>query len=99
MLKHFRPDETPQALQNLIDKLEDEMDNTDVNSDEFAQLMTKMERLYKIKANERPESYSQDTLLMVLGNLAGILMIVAYEQKHVVTSKGLTQLIRLKALG
>jgi hypothetical protein len=33
---------------------------------------------------------------MILGNLMGILVIVAYEQKHVMTSKGFSQLIRPK---
>lgn len=98
MLSIFDRGEKDTALQRLIDKVELEMDNTDVNSDEFQKLMTQLERLYDVKANKRHDSVSADTLALVLGNLAGILLIVAYEQKHVITSKGFAQIIRPKRL-
>lgn len=79
-----------------ITKILSRMDEVEVDSEEYPKLMDRLERLNKIKAEERPGRVSRDTVVMVAGNLLGILVIVAYEQKHVFTSKGLTQLIRLK---
>jgi len=45
---------------------------------------------------EHREPISRDTIALIAGNLMGILLIVAYEQKHVITSKGFGQVIRPK---
>lgn len=98
MLKYFVKNDEATALQKLIDKVELEMHHTDVNSEEFAKLATQLERLYDIKTKGR-DFISRDTLAVIAGNLAGILLIVAYEQKHVMNSKGLPQLIRPRVNG
>jgi hypothetical protein len=72
------------------------MDLVDLNSDEYSELMTKLQQLHELRQKESAPPLSKDALFMVLGNLAGILVIVAYEQKHVFTSKGIQQLLRLK---
>lgn len=58
--------------------------------------MQYLEGLHRLKAEERRPPVSRDTMLLVAGNLLGILVIVAYEQRHVMTSKGFTQIIRPK---
>jgi hypothetical protein len=78
----------------LIDAVLDEMHREGVNSEEYPKLMSYLERLYEMKAKDRQPPLSRDTLALIGGNLLGILLIVAYEQKHVMTSKGLSQIIR-----
>lgn len=74
----------------------DEMQSIKVNSDRYPVMMTYLERLTEIKKKARQDPVSRDTLALIAGNLMGILLIVAYEQKHVMTSKGFSQIIRPK---
>ncbi|MET0786968.1 MAG: hypothetical protein ABWY25_09695 [Paenisporosarcina sp.] len=55
-----------------------------------------LERLMKMKAEERRNRVSPDTMAIVGGNLLGILVIVAYEQKHVMVSRGLGLILKAK---
>lgn len=58
---------------------------------EYEKQLTALERLTKLKRNVRPKlGISPDTAAVVAGNLLGILIIVAYEQKHSMTSKGMS---------
>lgn len=96
MFRNIFTNEMPTPLDSLIDSVLDEMHASGVNSEEYPKLMAYLERLHKVKAQERRDPVSRDTLALIGGNLLGILMIVAYEQKHVMTSKGFTQIIRPK---
>lgn len=78
----------------LIDAVLEEMHTVGVDAPEYQNLLTYLERLHEVKAKERRAPVSRDTMLLVGGNLMGILLIVAYEQKHVMTSKGFNQIIR-----
>lgn len=80
----------------LIEDILSRMQQLGVTSEEYPKLMTLLERLYKLKKTQNREPLSRDTIAMVGGNLMGILLIVAYEQKHVMTSKGFNHLIRPK---
>jgi hypothetical protein len=90
--------EKPDPVDPLIGVVLEEMQRKGVYSEEYPGLLDKLERLHEIKKQHRRNRVSRDTLAMVFGNLAGILLIVAYEQKHVVTSRGFGQIIRPKAL-
>ena len=73
-----------------IDRVLTEMNTYGPDSPEYDKLVRYLERLKDVKANERQHYLvSPDTIALVLGNLAGILIIVAYEQKHVMTSKAM----------
>ncbi len=96
VLKHFFIKETATPLDDQIDAILSAMDDAGVHSEEYPVLMSYLERLYKTKAETRQTPVSRDTLATVAGNLLGILLIVAYEQKHVMTSKGFSQIIRPK---
>lgn len=91
-MKWFKRKQDPLDLH--ITTLLSDMQNENPFSDEYKKLMERMEKLYKLKAEMRRKPVSTDTLALVFGNLAGILLIVAYEQKHVMSSKGLTQILR-----
>lgn len=75
-----------QGLQNLIDQHVASMTN-EQDSVEYARKVDQLTKLYSLKDNK--SRVSADTLAIVAGNLAGILLIVGHEKAHVVTSKAL----------
>lgn len=84
----------PQKIETIklnaeLNRLLDEMDTIDTSSDEYATLMTHLERINKLRTQDRPQRVSRDTLLVVLGNLAGIVVIVFAERTSIVSSKAL----------
>ena len=93
MLKVFgREKITP--VDRQIDVVLQKMQEMDPLDEEYPALIGHLERLYKLKDKGSPPRVSRDTMAVVLGNLFGIFLIVVYEQKHVMTSKGFSQLIR-----
>lgn len=78
------------GLEKVIDDVQSQIQGFTVDAPDFAETLTKMERLYKLKALNKPQRVSPDTLATVAGNLLGILVIVGHERAHVVTSKALT---------
>lgn len=97
MLRLFFKDEKTKAIDKLIADVLQNMERAAVGSEEYSSMMAHLERLYKLKAEQRRKPVSRDTIAIVAGNLLGILLIVAYEQKHVMSSKGFTQIIRPKS--
>ncbi len=95
MRRYFRNEKiTP--VDTLIESVQIEMRLVGVYSDEYPKLMAYLERLNEVKAKERRDPVSRDTVALVVGNLMGILLIVAYEQKHVMSAKGFNQIIQPK---
>lgn len=68
----------------------------DVGSVEYSDTLSHLERLYTIKTETRKNRISPDTVLVVTGNLIGILVIVAYEQKHVLGSKAMNLYMKVR---
>ncbi len=54
---------------------------------EYAAALEYLERLHKMKTNKRPSRVSGDAIANGLFTLGGILIIVIYEQKHVLSTK------------
>ena len=79
-----------------IDKLTTLMNTVEPTSNEYATFVKYVERLNQLKTDNRHRRVSPDTMAIVLGNIAGILVIVAYEQKHVMVSKGLQFVIKAR---
>ena len=94
MRKLFSKNAKTTPVDDLITAVLIEMQMNGVDSEEYPKLMTYLERLQQVKAKERRAPVSRDTVALIVGNLMGILLIVAYEQKHVMTSKGFTQIIQ-----
>jgi hypothetical protein len=76
-------------LNKEIDRVLTLMSNAHPTSTEYADLTATLEKLYKFKENTSKDRLSKDTMAVVAGNLAGIMMIVGHERVHVVTSKAL----------
>lgn len=88
--------EDPGNLQDVIDNVQTQMLAYDAYSPEFIAMNEQLEKLYRMKASEKPDKVSKDAMLAVGGNLAGILLILNYERVHVVTSKALGFVIKSK---
>jgi hypothetical protein len=73
-------------LEEPINKVLVEMSTSDPDSEEYSALLGNLERLVRLK-DEKSSRVSPDTMAIVAGNLLGILIIVAYEQKHVMVSR------------
>lgn len=94
MFRLFFTEDERKPVDDQIDAVLKEMNAKGVLHEDYPRLMGYLERLGKLKQAQKRQPISRDTILMVAGNLLGILLIVAYEQKHVMTSKGLNQIIR-----
>ena len=82
-------EEKTSIVDEPIERVLTEM-NAGPKSPEFEQNLSYLERLQELKAGERRHfRVSPDTIALVLGNLAGIVIIVVYENKHVMTSKAM----------
>ena len=60
----------------------------DKTCDEYEQLLSTLKQLYDLNQKGK-DHISKDSMLIVAGNLTGILLILCYEQKDVITSKAL----------
>jgi hypothetical protein len=63
---------------------------------DYPELIKHLKELNVMKAQAARPRISLDTVLVVAGNLLGILIIVAYEEKHTLTSKGFAERIPLR---
>jgi hypothetical protein len=80
----------------LDEAIENSVRWLDPNSDDYLKSVDVVERLYKLKEQETPKRMSPDTTAIVVGNLVGIFLILHYEQLHVVSSKALGFVLKLK---
>lgn len=91
----FNKKNDPQ-LDDAIERLHNELRNVSPISAEYTNMMNHLDRLYKIKNDTRSEGVKPDTMALIAGNLAGICLIVGHERAHVVTSKALSFISKLK---
>ncbi len=91
-----KPQREDRLLNAEIDSLLIDMTTYDKASDEYATMVAHLSTLYGLKSNNAPKRVSPDTIAIVAGNLAGILMIVGHEKAHVVTSKALSFVLKAR---
>lgn len=87
----------PKEKDNLdvaIDLLISRMDIA--NPDETARLVDQVTKLVKCKETLDPKRISPDTILLVAGNLVGILLILNYEKAGVITTRALNFVMKLR---
>lgn len=65
-------------------------------SDEYTKAVTNIDKLTKMKEHHAPKKVSPDVLVTAGANLAGIVLILQYERVHVVASKALGFVMKLK---
>jgi hypothetical protein len=93
MFNQEPPDETS-GLEKAIDEVYSEMARHSSDDDEYAKMVDQLSKLYSLR--ETPQRVSPDTLAIVIGNLIGIILIVGHERLHVVTSKALNFVMKLR---
>lgn len=91
-----KPTDEEIKLLEAITRVMDEMATLDPESDEYTVLLAKLERLMNLKPDTGKREVSRDALIAAGAQLAGILTIVVYESKHVLTSKAMSLITRSK---
>lgn len=74
-------------LDPVIDTILSEMEAFGPDSPEYSMMLSHLEKVVNLRKSEDNKKVTPDTMALVAGNLLGILIIVAYEQKHVMASK------------
>lgn len=87
-------DSNVQGLETTIDNLISAIAGTDEESEDYTTMTKNLETLYKLKAETQPDRVKLDTIMIVAGNLLGIIIIVGFEKSHVMTSKALSNLLK-----
>lgn len=91
----FKKDEES-ILDEPIAKVLTSMNKIDPGSLEYSAALKNLSQLIKLKSRDGRRRISPDTILHVVGNVVLVTIIVVYEQKHVLASKGLGFIIRPK---
>jgi len=86
----------PTEIQKAITKTHDEMESYPSHSDEYAKMATQLQKLYAIKAEDRPKGIKPEVWLPVAGNLTGIAFILGHEHAHVIATKALGFVMKTK---
>jgi len=85
------------ALDELIDSVYADLAGFTSDDEEFDKMTTQLQKLLKLRAELTPQTrVSPDVLAGVVANLAGIVLILGYEHAHVVTSKALSFVAKLR---
>lgn len=97
-VKKVNPEE-PTKLEEVLDKLLDLMIDAEPNSEEYATMADQLVKLYKLKEVDSnataKKRLSPDTLAVIMGNLAGIGLVLGYERVGVVSSKAFGLVMKL----
>lgn len=86
----------PTGLQKVIDALEARLQMAQPDTDEYPKMVEQLTKLYKLKESDSPKRLSPDVVANIAGHLAGILLIIQYERAHVITSKALSFVTKLR---
>ena len=92
----LRRKNTHPSLDDVIAQILIEMNRLGPEAPASSTRVAPLNTLSGLRANSRRSPLSLDTLALVLGNLAGIVIIVGFERGHVFTSQAAKQLIRHK---
>jgi hypothetical protein len=86
----------PTAHQIAMNEMYRAMAGVSEDSPEYTNMVDNLIKLNAIAESNSKKGVSADTVALILGNLAGILMIVGHERANVVTSKALSFVMKLK---
>jgi hypothetical protein len=96
MFRKFFLNEMTESVDELINEILDQMKTAEVLSEEYAALTARLEQLYGIKTKQVPSPVSRDTIAVIAANILVSLLVIIYEEKHVIRSKAFPQIIRPK---
>lgn len=84
----------PGFLDSEIERLESELAFEDAGSKKYQKILNQLTQLKEM--NEKKFPFSPDAVLAVGANLVTVLLVLHYEQIHVVSTKALNFLQKLK---
>lgn len=93
---HFKPEKKAHQLDPVIDELLKELNDYPGYSEDYAKRVEQLEKLYKLRDGKTPDPMSQDTLVVVGGNVLIALILIGFEQKHVITTKAISFFSKLR---
>ena len=93
-MKIFTKKDKRTRLEKSIDKLHDEILLLDDSDEILPSKMDRLEKLYELNALVAKGKVSKDTVLIVGGNILGILLILNFEKMGIITSKGLGLIVK-----
>lgn len=91
-----KKDTEPTALQRTIDELHAKLQTLDPTSKEYAQVADQLVKLYPLAEIYTPKPVSRETLALIAANLTGILIIISYERVHIIASKAIGFVSKLR---
>lgn len=83
----FRQNTKKSGLEEAIELLLQELKGFRADEPEYAKIVEQLTKLYALKAIDKPDRVSKDTLATIFGNVGIAVIIVMYEQKGIITSK------------
>lgn len=87
-------------LEKLITKHIESMDGLGSETEDYTAQAANLKVLMEVRQLEdqieKPSRPSADTLALIAGNLAGIALILSFEKANVITSKGLSFIMKPK---
>ena len=95
----FSPKEKPKhqrMLESELDRVLVRLRTEMPNSEDYTKALSLVERLHDMLDKDDPEVVSKNTLLVVGGNLLGIILILKHEHLNPITSKALSFVIRTR---
>jgi NADH:ubiquinone oxidoreductase subunit E len=78
------------GLESVIADCEAELKSLSADTKEYKETLARYKDLKALQAAQQPNGLSPDAVLNATASLLGILLIVGYEHKNVITSKALT---------
>lgn len=85
----FNKPATDPGLEDVIAYVESELKSYDADSKEFKEASARYQQLKALQAESKPKRLSADAMLTAATSILGIVIIVGYEQKNVITTKAL----------
>lgn len=95
-MRRFLNDETANRLDAQKKAVLQEMERVGVDSEDYPKLLKYLEALSEVEKTQSRPRVSSDTIASVIGSLLGIFIVVAYEQRHVMQTRALNLLPRIK---
>jgi hypothetical protein len=92
----FKKQNSEVELDNLITKMLVELQSPSTSAQDFATTMDYIERLTNMKKLNSSDKINRDTMAIVVGNLAGIGLIVGFERANVLTSKAINFVMKAR---
>jgi hypothetical protein len=90
-----RAKKEPSQLDDAIAQCYAKMSQLVETDAEYAKVVEQLVKLHKLKMDEKSSGVSPDTLATIAANIAGILLVIRAEHVNIITSRAMSQVMRL----